>query len=169
MRAKGFTLVELMIVVVIVGLLAAVAVFSIRRYMNSARKSEVLAIFGEIRVKEEAYHAEFSRYLSTGANDTSYYPVPNGTPQPWTPPAAWTQLGISPGKNQVYCGYAVTAGGRGVAPAPTNAPNWFGGAAMQSDWWYATASCDNDRNPAVNAFFLTSSDNSSVFEQNVQR
>src|SRR5689334_20304201 len=105
MRARGFTLVELMIVVVIVGLLATVAFFSVRKYMNSARKTEVYAMFGEIRAKEEAYHAEFSRYVATGANETAYYPAPNGTPQLWAPPLVWTQLGVNPGKNQVYCGY----------------------------------------------------------------
>ena len=40
-----------------------------RRYLDTARKSEVYAMFAEIRSKEEAYRAEFSSYLALSATD----------------------------------------------------------------------------------------------------
>jgi len=45
---------------------------------------------------------------------------------------------------------------------------WFGNAAPLTDWWYANASCDNDRNPAINALYITSNTNTAVNEQNPQ-
>jgi type II secretory pathway pseudopilin PulG len=169
---RGMTLVELMIVVAIVIVLAVVAVGSYRKYSSSARKSEVYALFGEIRTKEEAYRAEFSRYASTAANEDTYWPaIINGRPQIWSPaPAEFTQLGVNPGRLQVYCGYNVVAGqpnvngglgARGLA--------WFGGQIPRTPWWYANALCDNDEDPAVNATFLTSGDNSAVLEKNPTR
>ena len=66
----GFTLVEMMIVVAIILVLSVVAGGAYRKYSNSARKSEVIAVFGEIKGKEEAYRAEFSQYLSSGTGET---------------------------------------------------------------------------------------------------
>jgi prepilin-type N-terminal cleavage/methylation domain-containing protein len=172
MRTRGFTLVELMVTVVIVGVLSGIAMVAYSRYMRSARKSEVIAVFGEIRLKEEAYRAEFSSYLSTTANEATLYPTtPDGTPQLWaTPPAAWGQLGLTDiGRKQVYCGYNIIAGVKGVAPAGASGAAWWGGVAPRDQWWYATAQCDNDRSGPPNATFLTSSDNIAMSETNPQQ
>src|SRR5471030_3183022 len=47
-RARGFTLIELMIVVAIVGVLAVLAVFSIRKYMANAKTAEARDKLGQI-------------------------------------------------------------------------------------------------------------------------
>jgi len=64
---RGFTLIELMIVVAIISVLAVVAGTAYRKYADKARSSEVFAMFGEIRAKEEGYRAENVELLSAPA------------------------------------------------------------------------------------------------------
>lgn len=47
-KARGFTLVELMIVVAIVGILAALAIYGVRKYMANAKTAEAKTSLGQI-------------------------------------------------------------------------------------------------------------------------
>jgi len=64
---KGFTLVELMVVVIIVGILAAVAVPLYRANTLRAMSSEGVAIVGSIRTAERVYYAEWDSYTADWA------------------------------------------------------------------------------------------------------
>jgi prepilin-type N-terminal cleavage/methylation domain-containing protein len=74
--ARGFTLVEAMVTVVIVGVLATVAIAGTRKYIWTAKTSEATGNFVHIRESQEAYKQEMFGYLnvSTDFNDGSYYP-----------------------------------------------------------------------------------------------
>ena len=47
-KARGFTLVELMIVVAIIGVLAALAIYGVRRYLSSAKSAEARNTIGAV-------------------------------------------------------------------------------------------------------------------------
>jgi type IV pilus assembly protein PilA len=61
---KGFTLIELMIVVAIIGILAAIAIPNFLRYQAKSRQSEAKTNLGAIFVAETAYFSEQTRYGS---------------------------------------------------------------------------------------------------------
>ena len=55
---KGFTLIELMVVILIVGILASVAIPMLRGRIDAAKWSEGKAMIGSIATSIRAYHAE---------------------------------------------------------------------------------------------------------------
>ena len=63
MKRKRFTLVELVIVIVIVGILSIVAVPIYRGYTRKAMGTEAKSLLGSIQTAEKVYYAEMSEYL----------------------------------------------------------------------------------------------------------
>jgi type IV pilus assembly protein PilA len=63
-RRGGFTLIELMIVVAIIGILAAIAIPNFLRFQLKAKSSEGKTNIAAIRTAEESYFAEYGNYVS---------------------------------------------------------------------------------------------------------
>jgi len=62
MNKKGFTLVELMVVIVIIGVLAAVAIPKMMAATNKAKASEGPQMIGSIANLEHAFGAEYGQF-----------------------------------------------------------------------------------------------------------
>ncbi len=141
--APGFTLVEVMTVVTITGVLAVIAIPVFQGYVFKSRTSEATQFLGVIKLRQEAYRAEFGQYAQFGGTPTAI-PIANADFAPGDAivmkdstsrdfpgsvnTTAWSQLGASPG-GPVRFGYAIAAGLPGDAPvgAPYNftMDHWF--------------------------------------------
>lgn len=64
MDRKGFSLHEIMIAIVIVGILTAIFVPAYTEGVRKAKVAEFISLFSEIRVKEHQYFGESKRYLA---------------------------------------------------------------------------------------------------------
>jgi type IV pilus assembly protein PilE len=71
---KGFTLLELMIVVAIVAILAAIALPSYQDYITRSKFQEATSSLADLRVKMEQYFMDNRRYNATGVLGTCGIP-----------------------------------------------------------------------------------------------
>jgi len=102
-KSKGFTLVELIIVIVIVGILSIVAVPIYRGYTKKAIATEAKALLGSIATAQRVYYAEFG----------NYYAVPSST--------TYDQiLDIDARSNKYFDAYRVDTGVTGTGLTATN-------------------------------------------------
>jgi type IV pilus assembly protein PilE len=137
-RAPGFSLIEAMIVVLIVGVLAVLATLAYRRWTRSAYLAEAQDMVSNIRTAENNFFAENGGYLNvTGSaaapalGKGASYPSPNpgATKSSWGGPCgtcgnpnAWQALGIQ-ASGPVSWGYSCIAGdGVQISPSIIGSP-----------------------------------------------
>jgi type IV pilus assembly protein PilE len=59
----GFTLIELMIVVAIIGILAAIAIPNYRNYLQRGRAAEATSTLADLRIRMEQYYQDNKTYV----------------------------------------------------------------------------------------------------------
>ena len=72
---KGFTLIELMIVVVIIGILAALAIPRFMRATTKSKQSEARQVLKQIYSMQRAYRQEYNTYGLNGINASAAAPT----------------------------------------------------------------------------------------------
>ena len=162
---RGFSLVELMAVVVITGILAISGVTLFRSHMVAARGSEAVSVVQAIRSAEESYMAENHQYLnvSTASGGTQWYPqlLPGNKRSSWVQSggldyARWRAL--APAINQsVMFSYLVNAGvpGTTIPALQLASPPTFA-ATQPLDWYVIQARGDTNGNGLFASYAATS-------------
>jgi type IV pilus assembly protein PilA len=107
----GFTLVELMIVVAIVGILAAIAIPNYQKYQAKSRTTEAKVALSNIYSSEVSFRTEFSSY--TGALSIAGY----------TPEGFFVGGAINAARNNMYTVGFSTAAANGDTCGPVAASN----------------------------------------------
>lgn len=159
---EGFTIIELMLVLTITAILAAIAIPSFSGYVYRSRATEATEQLSLTKLSQDSYRSEFGVYaqiypgaFSPTLNAADALPDkcdnmkgqlvdwPDSSacvPGAATPPrCAWRQLGAEPEDRQVRFGFDVTAGTEADMAAIEGAPwNW---PTTARNHWYVIHAC----------------------------
>jgi len=110
-KQEGFTLIELMIVVAIIGILAAIAIPNFLQYQMKSRQSEAKTNLMAIKTSEVSWQGERGCYLTVARWPVAAVPVAGtkSSPQSWFPGGVGPL--VTPAGAQGWC---VGAAGAGV-------------------------------------------------------
>ncbi|MFH1236725.1 MAG: prepilin-type N-terminal cleavage/methylation domain-containing protein [Parcubacteria group bacterium] len=108
-RQRGFTLIELMIVVVIIGILSALAIPRFMAASTESKQAEARQLLRQIYIAECAYWQEFQEYWG------------NGLSADRVNPDGFARIGVQIPTSARYT-YTIVAG-QGTFTATANAPN----------------------------------------------
>jgi prepilin-type N-terminal cleavage/methylation domain-containing protein len=124
-RGRGFTLIEMMIVVAIVGILAAIAIPQYEAMLVRTKRAEIPMNVDGMRSVEAGYHAEWDVYTGCAILPTA---MPGRVAQPFGATIStdldWNLLGWTP-DGRVYGQYMIEASAE-FGSLATFAANGFG-------------------------------------------
>lgn len=172
---RGFTLIELMVTVIIIGVLATLSVYGVRKYVFSSKTTEAIHMIGSIKSAEEAYRAETFVYLGSGTtlNTGALYPAnPGRKKTDWNVGGSaytnvWGPLGVV-SDSPVIFGYGVAAGSGQLASPPSECTNISWGARGTSNTgpWYVVVAEADQNGDTTKSCFISCSLTAEIFSAN---
>lgn len=120
---RGFTILELMVVVAVIGIIASIAIPNFLKFTARARRSEMFETVGKIKVHFKQVHENTGTFVTstTAALDTLSVPnpglaIPVGQAATWNLGApGWTEFPFPPdGAVRLRYWYKITNGGHDV-------------------------------------------------------
>lgn len=160
-----------MIVIAIIGILATLAVYSVRRYVLAAKNSEPIELINSIRAAEESYKDETFAYLNVSSSITTLYPSDGvgDEKKQWggtgDGQAKWRELGVAPNAPVAF-GYACVAGSGDAAPPTPDAMKIETDLNYPTNpgvpWYVVRAAADRDEDEEF-ATFVGSSFTSEIY------
>lgn len=148
-RGHGFTLVELMITVAIVGILATVAYPQYQNYVRRGQLSEGFTTLADMRVKLEQHYQD-NKFYGTGAASTTCATLSGHSAFPVATRYFRFECAGGAAPSQTYGISAIGTGGLttgyeyAINQAGTKSTTKFANAASTAACWLSKAgSCDN--------------------------
>lgn len=175
-KQEGFTLIELMIVVAIIGILAAIAIPNFLTYQMKSRQSEAKTNLQAIRTSELSFQGEHGCYLGLGRHpaERTFATGNKSAPIAWNAPAVrqgtafctvtfdgnFTEIGFVASGNVYYTYAAQTSAGPNPIAACALGPNEAdgSGSATAQLGFNVTAASDLDGDGLV-SYWAASNDN----------
>ena len=151
MNRKGFTLIELMIVVAIIGILAAIAIPNFLAMQLRAKRAELPSNLDGIRTAEKAYQAEWDSFTATGATPAA---APSGRSQTDFTGGGYTQFDL--------LGWVADGKVRGAYTVGSI----NSGGAFANDDFTATAQADVDGNTVPSEYICNRAEKAQMISAN---
>lgn len=138
---KGFSLVELMIVVAIIGILTSVAIPNYKRFQMKARQGEAKGQLSAVYMAEKSFQQEWGQYFGD-----------------------FRDIGYAPEGSLTYYVTLKAAGGVGVKSPPASVYTYGGGAGADASptKFDTTTYCAIANSNCVETDYITGTNNSSL-------
>ncbi len=152
-----------MVVVAMVGILATLAVYGVKKYLNSSKSSEAIQMIGSIKAAQESYRSETFTYLDVSGTKSvsslsTFYPTtaPGNSAVQWgdvstAVGARWQTLGVvADAPVRFAYGSAAGSSADAVAAAGTAVSGWP--TASTQPWYVVRAVSDLDGDSTYSNF-----------------
>ena len=162
-RHRGYTLVEIMAALAIVGIVAVLALYGIRRWIHWARTGEDKNLVQMISYGQYAYYQDTAGYLNCSDDWNDFYPAaPDNRKRPFHKPVhadygCWHLLGAD-SDSPTYAAFVVRAGTSAEqAPSPPTQKVFTWPSAPYDKPWFVVLGVFDKNGDGVRGYMLTSS------------